>query len=234
MASAFPQKAFVWRGAILGGIVNATKVAESTSYGHFAAWNCLHYILNDGSGNEGVLAFAGGHWYPDAPLVGVFHQVHSPRFSVDRDEIGLESVFRNCPPYQRALADYALYYLQLDYHGKTLHRVTAAFWDDRDYLVAADPWGEVRQHGADLIDNELIEDIKGALGRWQQGYQMTSEQLFFVDQLFQRKMARPAGLIELTRAQAEWLQSMAGDPKTMKSCRQQFRALGILVPELDH
>src|SRR5262245_28339919 len=152
MANRFPRKSVVWSGAILDGIVHAARGGTTSG-----CWKCNHYLTNGEDGREGAITFAGGHWYADAPLIGVFYNAHSPRRA--SEEEALERYFRGCTPYQRDLADqFALPYLQLDHNGRLLHRVTTAFWDEGDYVTAVDPWDEVLKNGADLLKDAFIED----------------------------------------------------------------------------
>ena len=212
MSERFPPKRAVWIRAILGGIVNATKTAEKESYACFEGWNRNHYVLNGVDGRQGIITFAGGHWYSEAPLVGVFHDVHSPRYNIP--ELDLERFFHGCPAYQRALAEQdALSFLKPEHHGSLLHHVTAAFWDDGESLAAADPWGVIVRDGASLISEEMTEDRAAALERFAQGYGMTAAQLAFAASLCERKIARPPAAIELTIDDRKFLESTFKDPK---------------------
>lgn len=232
MDKSFPRKSAVWNGAILHGIVNATMSSQSVFYGTLGQWICNQYVLNGADGREGVITFAGGHWYPEAPLVGVFHDVHSNRFSPE-EELDLEGIFRGCPAYQRSLAEQgALTYLQIEFQGRVLHRVTTAFWDEGEHLVAAEPWEEVLANGASLINDELISSRDAAFDRFQTSYGMSPEQVRFARSLFERKIARPPALIVLTASEASWLASMSDEPKAMETCCQLFKELGIVVPNL--
>jgi hypothetical protein len=231
MKTLFPEKVAVWSGAILGGIVNATMTAQSAFYGALAQWIRNHYVLKGADGREGVITFAGGHWYSEAPLVGVFHNVHSDRFFTEKEQ-DLERFFNGCPWYQRSLAEQAaLPYLQLEFEGRLLHRVTAAFWDQGTHLAAADGWEEILANGASLIYDELVGDPEAILARLQTSYDMSIEQVAFARSLFQRKMVRPPALIELTAAEADWLASTSSDATAMEACRQLFKGMDILLPD---
>jgi hypothetical protein len=211
----FPRKSTLWSGAILGGIVNATMVAQSADYAASGDWNCNHFEINGGDGREGVITFAGGHWFPDAPLVALFHDVHSEFYNPEK-EIELERYFQGCPTYQRSLAEQtALPALRIDFHGKTLHRVTVAFWDDGDFLAAPVSWESVLANGASLIENLVIDDPDAALAAWQQSYAMSAEQVRFARSLWERKLSRPPATIELTPAEVKWLESTFEDPKAL-------------------
>lgn len=230
----YPRKSTLWSGAILGGIVNATMVAKCAEFAAMGQWHGNHFGENGGDGREGIITFAGGHWFPDAPLVAVFHDVHSDFFNTE-NENDLEWYFRGCPAYQRALADQsALPALRIDFHGRTLHRVTAAFWDDGDYLAAADSWEAVLANGANLIDDLLIDDPDAALAAWQESYGMSPEQVDFARSLWERKLSRPPAAIELTPAEVKWLESTFADPKAMYGeIAARFMQSQLITPEAE-
>jgi hypothetical protein len=128
--------------------------------------------------------------------------------------MGLERFFQGCPLYQRALADQgALPYLQMEFHGKVLHRVTAAFWDEGEYLAAADPWEVLLKHGVSLIHDEVVENKEDLFAKLQTSYAMSAEQVAFARSLFERKLARPPAMIELTPTEVQFLESTFEDPK---------------------
>jgi hypothetical protein len=229
--SGFPSVAVLWNGAVLGGIVNAVMTAASPSYSHYRQWIRNNYILNAGDGREGVITFVGGHWYSQGPLVGVFFTPHSPRSPfLPQQEWSTEQAFRGAPQYQRDLADQALTYLELEVCGRLDPRVTAAFWDDNGYLTAPDPWETVLEHGANVIEDECIEDLDPALERARVGYGMSDEQVRFVQTLFQRKRAHPPQRLLLADAEADWLRSQSSDPSAIKLCSELLQEMGIVIP----
>jgi hypothetical protein len=220
--SAFPRKATLWRGAILGGIVNATLTAEHANYAYARQWIRNHYVLNGGDGREGTVTFAGGHWFADGPLVGVFYNVHTERFRGEK-EPDLERFFRGCPVYQRSLAEqFALGHLRLEFRGELLHRVTAAFWDDGECLFAPDSWDQLLGDGVNLIEEVLAEDPEHAFAQLQNSFQASSEQIAFAKSLFERKIARPPAVIELTASDFRFLESTFVDPKVTYAQMEQW------------
>jgi hypothetical protein len=211
----FPKKAVVWSGAILGGIVHATMAAVDALYASFAAWYSNHYVLNGVDGREGVITFDHGMQSDGGHLVGVFFFSESDRSPYTcKEGYDLERFFRGCPQYQRSLAEQmALPYLQDEDEGKVLYRVTTAFWDNGEDVTAADPWELVLWNGANLIENELIENRDAAFARFQTGCGMSPEQVAFARKLFERKMAQPSETIELTASEVRFLESTFEDPK---------------------
>lgn len=201
-----PTKWTLWSGAIVGGIVNAIMTAQSASYAPFREWFRNHYALNGADGREGVITFAGGHWYADGPLIGLFYDVHSKRGWPREQEV--EPVFRGCPAYQRSLADQqALRTLRLEIDGQTVYRISTVFWDQEDCLAAIEPWEQVMANGASLICEELTEGCDSAISHFQEAYQMSPEQMAFAEMLFKRKIQRPPARIEPSESDVSWLQS---------------------------
>src|SRR5271165_1853818 len=164
MSELFPKKATVWSGAILGGIVNAVKTAEDLGFSSFSGWSRNTYVLRGGDGRDGAITFAGGHWYPDAPLVGAFFNIHGRNFH--DDPALLEYCFRGCPAYQRSLANGGALRFLL-FTGPNAIRATAAFWDECDRVSASDSWDVQLANGVDLIAAELIEDHDAAMAAFQ-------------------------------------------------------------------
>jgi hypothetical protein len=225
MCTPFPKRFTIWSGAILGGIVNAIMTAKDVDYAFFRGWSRNTYVLRGGDGRDGAITFAGGHWYSDAPLVAAFYDVHGRNF---HDEAALlEHCFQGCPPYQRSLANGgALRFLLFE--GPKDIRATAAFWDAGDEVTASDPWDVQLANGADLITAELIEDHDAALAAFEDEYQLTSEQLAFVQSVFKRKLARPADHLELSSDEVAWLASTFEDPKDRYA---ELDKLGFKGPE---
>lgn len=203
MAAPFPTRRQVWNRAILGGIVTAVKTAETKTFACFEGWSGNHYVLNGVDGREGIITFAGGHWYPEAPLVAVFHDVHSKRYRCDR-EINLARMFVGCPTFQRALADQvALYHLELE--GR--HRVTAAFWNVGKHITGVDSWKVMVKHGASLIENGLLVGTTAAVARFTEGSGLSAEQAAFCRSLYERKFACPPARIILNPDEVAFLDS---------------------------
>ncbi len=191
--------------------MNAIRTAQNADYAADTRWERNHYLLYGGDGREAVITFAGGHWYEDAPLVGLFHEVHSDRYQRD-DDPDLESFFTGCPPYQRSLAEqYGLRWLRDERRGKLPHRVTAACWDSGDHVVSADPWDLVLANGGSLLEQELTADREEVFSRLRTS--MTPEQIALARKLFEKKMSRPAAAIELTMQEVDFLKSTFADPK---------------------
>jgi hypothetical protein len=228
--SSFPQKLTLWRGAILGGIANATMAARNATSAVYGYWWCNNYVMDDSAGQEAFITFVGGHWWPEGPLAALFHDVHSPRFRHSAQR-RLEDYFCGCTEYQRSLAEAGARHMRLLVRGRLLHRLTAAFWDNGEFLGAAEPWAEVLANGASILETELIDDIDTALGAWEESYQMSVKERSFVGDLFKRKSTRPGGLIYLGTEDIEWLKSLSGNADAFNTCRESLSAMGIVFSE---
>jgi hypothetical protein len=217
MNEPLPRKLNLWRGAILGGIVNATMTAQNSRYAVYAGWHNALYVVQNLEGEEGAVAFERGHKAVPSYLVGAFQSVNGDRWHGGDWEWELDRLFRGCPPLQRTFANKSvLSHLALEHMGKHLHRVTAAFWDDGEYIMAPDPWDELLANGVDVIEIELIEDVDAALRQWQENFQMSEEQVTFSRSLFERKVANP------------------GVPLALSPPEVQFLALTFQVPRLQY
>jgi hypothetical protein len=216
MTNNFPRRSTLWRGSILGGIVNAIMTAQDADYAYTQDWIDDRYALNGADGREGVIAFEGGPSCGDGRLVGVFYNVHTVRevFDTTEDEDNLEPLFLGCPSFQRKLAqEKCLAWLRIESRGRILPRVSAVFWDDGRYLDAVHSWQVLRRHGVDLIDNESIEDREAAIEAWKTEYGMTTQQISFARSVFDRKIERPEKTVELTHAESTFLESTFVDPR---------------------
>jgi len=227
-----PHKSVLWQGALLGGIFDAMMRASTPEPAATRQWVRNHYVVNGGDGREGVITFAGGHWYPQGPVVAAFHDVHSRRIEKHGAEWTLDRFFLGCPAYERMLAEQAvLPYLQLEVRGSLEHRVTAAFWAEDDALVGADPWDVLYDDGVDLVKQEMIDGVEAKLDSFSSDYGATTEQLQFANSIFRRKTDRPPALIELTNDETSTLMATAIDDEAIQSSRQLFAELGVVVPQ---
>jgi hypothetical protein len=166
----------------------------------YCYWSDNTYQYDGGDGDYAAVAFEG-----DCLVATVFD--HDSDRSPFRCEgtYEAERFFRGLPTSHRPLADRCLMCWRQEHEGRSIPLVTAAFWDDGEYLTAAEPWEQVWEHGAHVIRRELIEDLEEALAEWQVNLQLSPEQVAFARSLFQRKMARPNTVIELEPADVQFL-----------------------------
>ncbi len=231
MRNGYPKAAVVWRGAILGGLAHAIMAAENAFYGLSRSWIGMDYLADNQQGQYGAISFEG-------PLVvATFFDSKSPRRPYHRRKsYDLRRLFRRCPPCHRCLLK-TRPNLAPELFEEGVRCATTAFWNVGDLLTAADPWEVVLEEGARLVHTELMEDIEEALGEWQVEMDMKPGQLLLARSLFDRKMAKPTGIIDLTKDEVAFLRSTSEKPsdemcdeERMTACRHQLAALGVLMP----
>src|SRR5687767_1449256 len=133
--SAFPERAMLWRGAILGTIAHAIWVAAGASLTVLQQWDGSNYNLNDVSGARGTVTFT-----PER-LVAAFRDEHSLSRAAPplqgTGQYAAEYYFAGAPEAAVALARAeALQYLFDTYQGVDQPVVTAAFWSEGATLRA--------------------------------------------------------------------------------------------------
>jgi hypothetical protein len=222
----YPRTSVLWRGIILRSIVNAIMVAEDADYARFLSWDGKDYVLNNLDGTYGAITFDGDY------VVGVFFDAHSknnPYLLNEKYEIN--RFFQGMPAPLHSLAkNQTLRYNRQTYQGKTVSLITAAFWNDGEYLTAAFPWEDVFLNGAHIIGIELLDDTEAALKEWQDAYQCSSEQLAFARSLFERRMSKPSTSIVLSESEVEWLVTVSENSEAFTDCLRALGPIGIIVP----
>jgi hypothetical protein len=161
--------------------------------------------------------------------VGALYDVHSNHTWgwLTRNQ---EAFFARMPAEHRVIAEQiTLQYLLQEREGTILPLVTAAFWNQGEELMAAVPWQEMIDNGGHILRIQLL-DTEPALAEWAEDYQMTVDQLAFVRRVFRRRFEAKAAWMELSEAEARWLQDQAESPDAMKQCRQSFAEISIFVP----
>ncbi|MEX0718730.1 MAG: hypothetical protein WD066_19200, partial [Planctomycetaceae bacterium] len=208
MRTPAPAKETLWRHAILGGLANGIATLQHLGFEATQYWDGHHFKMNGGDGREGIITFAGGHWYEEAPLVGVFHDVHSSRNPFRDPEWSVDRFFHGCPEFQRGLAEQAaLTFLRLVTNGRIDHRVTAAFWDRGGRLIGADDWKVLLENGTSLIELELIEDDDAAIEALAEDYGLSGREVRIITSAYKRKLRLPSAPVRFSGAEAKKLGS---------------------------
>lgn len=230
MSPKYPKTSVVWPGSILGTIVYNTMVAEDIEYDvmQVQGWNGNDYVLNGGDGRYGCISF------DDDSFVGLFFDTHSKYnpFPYDED-YDREIFYRGMSSHHRDLAERrASQYLLLDYRGKTTAIISAAFWDNGEFITAVMPWEDILENGASLVENESIENIDDAMIAWQDAYQMNKEQMTFARSLFDRKRSLPRDEdLKLTTQEIKWLQNNSADSESFEKSLERFKDIRIIAPD---
>jgi hypothetical protein len=201
--------------------------AKYADFSSRTSWKDQIYSADNGQGVYGAVIFEGN------AMVGIFFDGKSERSPYRcRDAYDSNIVFRGMPASHRNLTGKRLLGYMEVVKGTSIPCITAAFWDEGEYLSAADPWNVVLAEGARVMQIELKEDINEGLTEWQDEYQMTQKQRAFARSLFNRRMSQPEVRIELTDAEINWLRSTAKDPdmRGIALCREKLAAIGVVMP----
>ncbi len=186
----FPQKAQLWRGAILHTIAHAIWIASDPSLANILSWDGFNYNRQDDLGSRGTVTFMEDY------VVGVFFDEHSARNPYHRgDAYDMQPFFKGMPPNLLTIAnEHALQYVVDDYKGETVPVITASFWSNGEYLTAAEPWQGVLTNGAHLVSTEIME-TDDALAEWQIEYEFSAPQVALVQRLYQKRLAAETSVI---------------------------------------
>jgi hypothetical protein len=225
----------VWKGAILGTIVKSIATAIHADFDSLQSWSENNYVVQGWDGRYGAVSFAGPQgdfFHPERSLVvGAFYSAKSNRGpTTGQGQRNREPFFVGCPAPQRQLAyARALQFLLFDIHpGGPC--VTSAFWNDGAFVTAADPWPVILENGADLIQNEMVEDVEEALIQWQEEFGLSVEQIALAWSIYQRRMKAPHEVVNLSVAERSFLASLSEEPDAIPACRRSFADIGVVVP----
>lgn len=193
----------LWRGAILGTIAHATWISSHPELAHEQSWDGPNYSVQNSSGAYGTITFA------ESGVVGVFFDVHSSRSPFHSTDVyELDTLLDGMPATLSDLAhDEALQYVLQEYKNTTVPIITAAFWTDQQYLMAAEPWPQVLANGAYLVSIQLMSE-KEAITAWRNEYDFTPLQVRLVRSIFTRKVAEPKEKVVLTKHDFDILTSV--------------------------
>jgi hypothetical protein len=149
-------------------------------------------------GTNGVIAFGADR----KQFVAAFFSIHSARSPFRRNgpaaEEGLKLLGR-LPQALQPLADMALPWLMSDVNGAEMPLVSSAFWSGlpNERSTSCEPWEEVVDNGAFLIDNELLDE-QAALAAWSKDMRLGEAEMALVAEVHRRRLATAAGEIVLS------------------------------------
>lgn len=226
-ADVFPEQRLIWPGAMLGSIAHAIFVCRFPDFSNEQSWDGTNYNVQDSAGSRGTIAFAGDKF------VGVFFYKSSKRNPFHSgSRYDLNRFFAGLPQDLRPLAhDEALQYLLQEFNGTTISVITSAFWGDGiiERATAAEPWADVFDHGAVLIQNQLL-DGDFALTKWAADYELKPSEIALVKALFDRKMANPNKSIQLNESERLLWEEITSGQEGIEASRESFAEIGILLP----
>jgi hypothetical protein len=224
MRAQFPKTAVLRPGAILGTIANAVMCADTPDFAVYQRWEGNNYLVDGTDGTYGAITFEKGS------VVGVFFDAQSDRSPFRlKGAYDIGVFFRGMDASHHVIAQNgALKYWHQLLAGRYVPCVTSAFWDNGEYLMAADFWDAVYENGAHVIRIQLIEDTGVALKEWQDAYQMTNDQVAFVESLWERRLVGHHEQIQLTPAETKWLEVRARDAGAFSVSLKQLERIGIV------
>jgi hypothetical protein len=224
-ATAFPNSARLWRGVVVGTIAHAIWVAPGRSLTVLQQWDGPNYTLNDVSGARGTITFAGERVVAAFRDEHCLHRAAPPRRS--EGQYAAEYYFAGAPADVLTLArNEALQYLFDDWQGEPQPVITAAFWSEGSMLTAMEPWTAVVEHGAHLLETQLLP-IEEAILAWEVGYELSSEQVGLLRSLAVRRLAMPGGSIVMTQGERAAL--LATGEEGAEDSHELLAAVGITI-----
>lgn len=219
----FPRTSQLFQGAILGTIAHALWIAKYPDFANEQSWDGPNYSVQNSQDVRGTITFLGSR------VVGVFRDESSPRnpFSAE-EEYDLSRFLVGMTPDLLDLAtNEALQYVLEDYKGNIVPIITTAFWSDGEFLTSAEPWHEVVENGAKILQTQLI-DTKAAITKWQSDYEISASQATLMRTLFDRKIKLPDTQITLSSGERDLL--VANNAEGIEESRQLLGAIGIILP----
>jgi hypothetical protein len=223
--AAFPDRSALWRGVVMGTIAHAIWVAPNPSLAVLQQWDGRNYTVNDVASARGTITFA------EDCMVAAFrdersrHRAAPPRRGAG--QYAAEYYFQGAPAEVLMLArNEALQYLFDDWQGGAEPVITAAFWSEGPMLTATEPWTAVLEHGAHLLQLQLLPPERG-IPAWEQAYELSPEQRVLLGHLSERRLAQPDGVVAMTPAECQALTAV-GDAGIEES-RELLAAVGISV-----
>jgi hypothetical protein len=94
-------------------------------------------------------------------------------------------------------AECSFRYLLDEFNGRILPWVTAAMWSAGGPLESHDTWEAFQQHGGHLIERQ-VQPFETAVRQWEQGYNMSDEEVKLLVSLYGRRIADPGAPVFLT------------------------------------
>jgi hypothetical protein len=226
-ADGFPEQRLIWPGAILGSIAHAIFVCRYPMLSNEQSWDEANYSVQDSAGSRGTIAFAG------TKFVGVFFSEESDRNPFHSEShYDLNRFLTGLPRDLQPLAyDEAIQYVMQEFNNAARPVITSAFWGDGigERIAAAESWAQVFDHGASLIQNQLLNaDL--ALVKWAADYELGTSEVVLAKSLFKQKMASPNKLISPTDSDRLIWDEITQGQEGIEASRVSFAEIGIIMP----
>ncbi|WP_236344199.1 hypothetical protein [Paenibacillus plantiphilus] len=212
-----------WNGCILAVIAHAVMTAHYPEFSFEQSWDGINYNVQNGAGTRGTITFH------DELIVAAFRNEQSGRLHRNDLTQTAQKSLHNAPSavYEVAMSE-TLQYLLDELDGQTIPLITTLFYCVNGDFVSNDNIEDLFEHGAEIIQTQLLGYTDEAMKRWQDYYEMTQEQSDLVLSLFHRKLQNPGTEIRLTQVEANLigLENAEG----IEECRESLEELGIVLP----
>lgn len=226
----FPLNSAMWPGCVLASVAHAVFLCRAPLMDYERVWQGSIYSVTDSQGANGVIAFG----EDSSQFVAAFFLDESDRSPFRRNGPGADEglmLLRRIPLPLQPLVDMALPFLTSDFKGVPMPLVSSAFWSGlRDgHSTSCEPWGDVRDNGASLIDRELLSE-QAALAAYAEDMDLGDAEIALVASLHRRRLANASGEMVLTRADADQLRRFAHSGDGIQACAKAFGRIGISFP----
>jgi len=222
-ANAIPTPAELRDRCILASIVHAVMNARFPQLSHEQAWDGSNYNVQDSEGSRGTVSFQGD----DAFCAAFFLDTSERNPFRSGTEAQPTERLLGAPHRIVQLAQTETFqYLLQDWKGQPRPIVTAAFWGVGGDSGAAEPWPQVIQHGASLIQRQCLP-IRAAWDDWKRAYEMSDPELSLAKELFDRRR-KVSGPVKLTSSEEAELANFAAEGDGLAECLESLAEVQIV------
>jgi len=179
--------------------------------------------VQNGAGTRGTITFH------DEVIVAAFRNEQSDRLISSDLTQTVQKNLHNTPSIVHEVAmSETLQYLLDEVDGQTIPLITTLFYGMNDDFISTDNIEDLFEHGAEIIQTQLLGFTDEAIKRWQDYHEMSQEQSDLVLSLFHRKFQKTETEIRLTQEEANLIGLENADG--IVECRESLEELGIILP----
>jgi hypothetical protein len=207
-------------GCLLTAICEAIMSAAHGT-GPYQAWGGDLYVYDGTDGNYAAIAFRG------ESVVGSFCEIETFRSLRSQSALNVTAMLEGLPPSHSDLAAISTAYWHTDIDGVDTPFVTAVVWDRSGYLVGAEPWLSLWEHGVSVVSLQLIEDLDEAVAACQVYFGLDAQEVALARSLHARRLANTSGPIFLTPREEDHMRRIAGEKDDYERARQALSGIGF-------
>lgn len=211
----------LYDNCVYSSIAHAVFVLKEPFFTAEQSWDGMNYCFNDFEGTRGTISFD--------QAVGIMAGAVRDDRSERRNrypEFKAIKLFANAPENIKRLAEKeALEYLYDEVGGVTQPTATVAFWSVGGEIVIDEDIEEFRKNGGEYlfvisVDHDELRDY------WQEQYDLSEEELFAVDLIYERFMAHePISSVDVPLIKFKSEQDSNG----YEECITSLGELGIVI-----